>query len=162
MWRLAFAALGLSVTSVFIHSVGGYGLVRWIVRALKKHPVPTLWHAWRITVRLIVALLLLHSLEVAVWAEFYLRRHCFSNAEAAYYYSLTSYTTLGYGDVVLAPGWRILGGCEAMIGVLMFGWSTASLVNLLRHLQDVKMKQLSEARGQFSPAPQSTIAAPHI
>lgn len=145
MWRVGLAALGLCVSNVLIHAVGGYGLLRWTARSLEKHPVPSLWRAWRMTVRLVISLLLLHALEVAVWAEFYLRRHCFSNAEAAYYYSLTSYTTLGFGDVVLAPPWRILGGCEAMIGVLMFGWSTASLVNLLRHLQDGKMKQLSKA-----------------
>ncbi len=141
MWRLAIAALLLAISNVLIHAVAGYGLLVWIARTLRKHPVPGLWRAWRITVSLVVTLLLLHALEVAVWAEFYIARHCFSNTETAYYYSLTSYTTLGFGDVVLPPPWRILGGCEAMVGVLMFGWSTAALVAFLRHLQDVRLKK---------------------
>lgn len=49
--------------------------------------------------------------------------------EDAYYFAFVSYTTLGYGDVLASVGWRFLGPTAAMSGVLMFGWSTAILVD---------------------------------
>jgi hypothetical protein len=44
--------------------------------------------------------------------------------ETAIYFSLTSYTTIGYGDIVLPPSDRLLGPMEGAVGILMFGWST--------------------------------------
>jgi len=49
----------------------------------------------------VTVLLVLHSLEILLWAKFYLSRNCFPDWETAYYFSLVSYTTLGFGDVVL-------------------------------------------------------------
>jgi hypothetical protein len=63
--------------------------------------------------------MLLHALEVVVWAHFYMWQNCFTSRETAYYYSLMSYTTVGYGDVVIASPWRLMGGMEAMAGVLV-------------------------------------------
>ena len=100
-----------------------------------------------IMLRLAILLLLLHALEVAIWAQFYVLERCFSDLETAYYFSLTSYTTLGYGDVLLPRSWRIMGGWEAMTGVLMFGWSTASLVAFVHFAQE------SKVRKYFSAAP---------
>jgi hypothetical protein len=99
---------------------------------------------WWVLTRFVVALLLLHALEVAVWAQYYVFMHGFSDAGTAYYYSLSSYTTVGYGDVVLARPWRFLGAWEAMLGVLMFGWSTAVLAALLHHFHEIRLRYLSE------------------
>lgn len=145
MWHLLLTALLLSAFTVLIHSVGAYSLFVWVIRSWKRHPVPTLFRGWTVMLRFLVALLLLHALEVAVWAQFYVSEHCFGDSATAYYYSLTSYSTVGFGDVVLARPWRFLGGWEAMLGVLMFGWSTASLAALLHHLHDVRLRQF-EAR----------------
>jgi len=54
----------------------------------------------------------------------YLFQGCLPNAEAAFYFSGTTYTTVGYGDVVLAKPWRLLGPLEGLISVLMCGLST--------------------------------------
>lgn len=59
--------------------------------------------------RFFSVLLTLHFLEVAVWAEFYFLQHCFPDRETAYFFSLKSYTTLGYGDVVISHPWRLMG-----------------------------------------------------
>jgi hypothetical protein len=140
MWRELFFALLLCASNVLIHALGSYGLFLWLTHVLRKHPIPNMLQAWVMIIRTVVFLLALHAAEVAVWAHFYMVRGCFSDLETAYYFSLTSYTTLGFGDVVLPRPWRILGGCEAMIGVLMFGWSTATLVGLFHHLQDVRLQ----------------------
>ena len=77
---------------------------------------------------------LLHLTETCVWAVFYYWRGLFPDFETALYFSLGSYTTIGYGDVVLPQRWRLLGGIEGISGVLLAGLSTAfvfALVNVV-------------------------------
>ena len=78
--------------------------------------------------QLVGALLLLHLAEAIVWALFYVLVGALPDLETAAYFSLTSYTTVGYGDVVLPAAWRLLGPIEAAVGVLMLGWSTGILI----------------------------------
>jgi len=66
--------------------------------------------------------------EVAAWAGALVLLGALSSFEQALYFSTVSFTTLGYGDVVLDPRWRILGPFEAANGIMMFGWSTAIVV----------------------------------
>jgi hypothetical protein len=70
-------------------------------------------------------ILLLHILETIVWAGFYYVRALFSDFETSLYFSLTSFTTIGYGDVLLPRRWRLLGPIEGITGVLLCGISTA-------------------------------------
>jgi len=141
MWHLLLIALLLSVFTVLIHSLGSYAVFYLVLEVMKKHPLPNLIRGWWLMLRFVVALMLLHALEVAVWAQFYFHERCFADLSTAYYFSLTSYTTVGYGDVVLSRPWRFLGGWEAMLGVLMFGWSTAALATLLHHLHDIRLRE---------------------
>lgn len=84
-----------------------------------------------ILARVVLALFLLHVLEAAIWAAFYVLSGALPNFRMALYFSLTSYTTVGYGDVLLDDQWRLLGVFEACIGVLMLGWSTGILFALV-------------------------------
>ena len=143
MWHLLLIALLLSTVTVVIHSLGSYAVFYWVLTVMKKRPLPNLLRGWWLMLRFVVALMLLHAIEVAVWAQFYFHEHCFPDLGTAYYFSLTSYTTVGYGDVVLVRPWRFLGGWEAMLGVLMFGWSTAALATLLHHLHDIRLREFS-------------------
>jgi voltage-gated potassium channel len=88
--------------------------------------------------RLFLVLPTLHFLEAAVWAEFYLMQHSFADRETAYYFSLKSYTTVGYGDVVISHPWRLMGTLEAIGGVLLFGWSTAILVGFITRFREAR------------------------
>jgi hypothetical protein len=74
-------------------------------------------------------------MEAAMWAAFYRMSGLFSEFETALYFSITSYTTVGYGDVLLPPSWRVLGPMEAAVGILMFGWSTAIIVAAITRMQ---------------------------
>ena len=145
MWVHLPAALLLSALNVCIHALGTYGNLLWILRSLHKQRSVTVGHAMWIMLRLVIILLLLHALEVAIWAQFYISRHCFADSETAYYFSLVSYTTLGYGNVLLPRPWRMMGGWEAMIGVLMFGWSTAALVAFVHFVQESKVRKYYSA-----------------
>ena len=67
---------------------------------------------------------LLHLFEVSVWAFLYFWRGAITDLNAAFYFSAVTYTTTGYGDVVLPEEWWLVGGVEALTGILMCGWST--------------------------------------
>lgn len=136
MWREVFAALILALCSVVIHAIGVIAQLPWIARTFRSSRAPGIVRGWMRFLRLVGILFTLHVLEVWVWGEFYLRQHCFPDRETAYYFSLTSYTTVGYGDVVIAHPWRLMGGLEAITGVLLFGWSTAALVTYLGRFRE--------------------------
>ena len=132
MWFELLVATLLAAISVSIHALGSYFVLLRVFRTLLKEGQAWTFSAvyWTI-MRVFTVLLTIHVIEVAVWGEFYFMQHLFPDRETAYYFSLTSYTTVGYGDVVISRQWRLMGGFEAMTGVLMFGWSTAILVGLL-------------------------------
>lgn len=74
--------------------------------------------------------LLVLSSTVWAWAVLYLKLDLFDGLEPALYFSIASFTTVGYGDVVLEPGWRLLAGMTATHGLLTFGLFTAFLVEV--------------------------------
>jgi len=77
--------------------------------------------------------IVLHFLQVFVWSVFY-RWCCLPSWESSFYFSATSYSTVGYGDVVLPRIWRLLGPVESVTGVLMCGISVSGLVALATKL----------------------------
>lgn len=73
------------------------------------------------------------SAEIWSWAFLYLYLDIRSvqNVETALYFSMVSFTTVGYGDVVLSANDRLLSGMQATSGMLLFGWSTAFMFEVL-------------------------------
>ena len=83
----------------------------------------------------VVILMFLASLmEVLVWAVTYLTLNAIQGFERALYFSMVTFTTLGYGDVVLAEQWRLLSSFEAANGIIMFGWTTAIVIAAVQRL----------------------------
>lgn len=104
-----------------------------------------------LVVMLVVNVLFVASLlECALWAAAYLWVGALGSWQAAYYFSATTFTTTGYGDVTLSATWRPLGNFEAVIGILMFGWSTALLVTVVQHLR--RSHDDDRVRGQHAHA----------
>ena len=73
-----------------------------------------------------------HTLEVIVWASVYFIAGVAPAGAELVYFAFVNYTTLGYGDVIPIERWRLLGPITAMNGVLLFGWSTAVIFEVLR------------------------------
>ena len=73
-----------------------------------------------------------HLCEVALWALTYQIVDAVPKGTGLFYFAFVNYTTLGYGDVVPLPDWQVLGPMTAMTGILMFGWSTAVMFEVLR------------------------------
>jgi hypothetical protein len=80
-------------------------------------------------------LFVLHGAEIWLYAGFYLAVGALPSLEAALYFSTASYTTVGYGDVVLKPGWRVLGAIESANGIILLGWSTAFFVAIVSRIR---------------------------
>jgi voltage-gated potassium channel len=92
-----------------------------------------------------IFLLLLHFIEITMWAILYLnipQIKELAHLEEAVYFSMITYTTVGYGDITLEPQWRIISGFEAMDGILLFGWSTAMFFSAVQRIlkQSIKFK----------------------
>ena len=99
---------------------------RWSAFALAPAPI------------LLVALggvLALHTGEIWMFAALYLLVGALPDLETALYFSTTSYTSVGYGDVVLGKDWRIVGAIEGAIGVILLGFSIAFIVAVVTELE---------------------------
>jgi hypothetical protein len=84
-----------------------------------------------------IFLIILHTLEISLWAFAYLllpEVPALDTFEKAYYFSIVTFTTVGYGDITLDNEWRILSGIEAADGILLFGWSTAMLFAVVQRI----------------------------
>jgi voltage-gated potassium channel len=84
-------------------------------------------------VRFTTLMIVVHILQILLWAAFY-RWQCLPSWEACFYFSSASYSTVGYGDVVLPRVWRLLGPVESITGVLMCGLSASCLFAIATHL----------------------------
>ena len=76
----------------------------------------------------------LHLVEISVWAAAFTAANVLPDFETSLYYSLKSYTTVGYGDVLPPNSWRLLGPFEAAVGILMLGWSTGIIVAAVQRI----------------------------
>jgi voltage-gated potassium channel Kch len=97
-------------------------------------------------------LILLHLLEVGIWALFYYFRGVLPDLETSTYFSLLTYTTVGYGDVVLPKTWRIMGTSEALVGILMTAWSTALLISVVHTFHEKTLEILNRMDQKRNPS----------
>jgi hypothetical protein len=123
MLSIILSACVLVALTMYIHALGIALLLRYLMK-LDVLPSTRIWSITLMLLRMIWWLILIHLAEVTVWALFYLWRECMPNAEAAFYFSGVTYTTIGYGDLVLTKPWRLLGPIEGLVGTLMCGLST--------------------------------------
>jgi len=137
-------AFVLVAVTVAVHAFG----LAVLMMSLRKRPnfPPTRhWPITRLLIFVACYLILLHLAAIAVWGSFYLWSGCLPDPEAALYFSGVTYTTIGYGDVVLANPWRILGPIEGLTGVLMGGLSASLFFAIVQRIY----KSLhSEAKGR--------------
>lgn len=70
----------------------------------------------------------LHGVEIWIWASAYVLLGAISDFPSALYFSTATFSTLGYGDIVLSHDWRLFGSLEGINGFLLIGWSTAFMV----------------------------------
>ena len=124
----------LIAATVIIHAAGSTAILRFALRTGLRSTSkfwPVAWTVIRITWMLVV----LHLIEIAVWAVFYHYKNCLPDWESAFYFSGVTYVTLGYGDLLLPREWRLLGPTEGLTGILMCGLSTAFFFAIIARLR---------------------------
>jgi len=120
---------------------GGMAILIRVARAYVAHAAKGLrpWTAAVMMVRFSGFIIVLHLLEILIWAGFY-RWQVFPSWETGFYFSAASYSTVGYGDIVLPIFWRSLGPLEAVVGILMCGMSVSALFVIATQLVAAESK----------------------
>ena len=132
MLRQLLVGGAVSVINIAIHSLVMAILVRLAQLASAKDRLHPVLFLAAVMIPIVSLLMATHSLEVIVWAAAYALADAAPAGAELVYFAFVNYTTLGYGDVVPVERWRLLGPMTAMNGVLMFGWSTAVIFEVLR------------------------------
>jgi hypothetical protein len=94
-----------------------------------------------VTVALMLSLLA-HLIAIGLWAMLLVLFGEFQAFQLAFYHSAMNYTSLGYGDIIMSPAWRMLGPLEAVDGLLMFGVSTAMVFAVIQRLVQTRFPDL--------------------
>ncbi|TCP63132.1 ion channel [Rhodovulum bhavnagarense] len=138
---------GLILATILIAAAGfwlGEALVSvfnaWLIR--RPHP-PKLALVLVVSVVLVLGMM---TASVWIWALAFVGLQVFETIEPAAYFSLVSFTTLGFGDILLPVEWRILGGMAAANGLLNIGLYTAVLVEALRRVRSEQVRGVVDER----------------
>jgi Ion channel len=143
-------AFAIVVVCVFIHTGSIFVLALWLLRwRVKVQRQPNIVHDALLLGSIFLLTIVLHLVETAIWAVFYHQWGLFDDYETSLYFSLGSYTTIGYGDVVLPERWRLLGGMEGISGVLLCGLSTAFIFVVVTTLFQMRMKSPDKLLREF-------------
>ena len=128
LWKLLIA-FALMATCVVVHATGLTAALRSprLRPDTQRHFRQWIW----LFIRLAALIILCHMIEIAVWAAVYWWTQSMPGLQAALYFSAVTYTTTGYGDLVLPPEWRLVGGVEALTGIQMCGLSTGLFFTVL-------------------------------
>ena len=141
--------LGLSITTLtlVIHGLGMYVVMHkfelnWPRYLEERNEVVRQVYFGR----LIVLMLLTHLVEIVLIASVLLGIHAFAELRTAFYFTGETYTTLGFGDILLPREWRQLALFIAMSGLFSFGWSTGVLVSIVGKTYEAQFSNLRERR----------------
>ena len=137
MLRLSLIGSALIAITVLIHALG---TTAWVRHLVNTHRDTQGWGGRRAMIILVNTALIvfvLHAVEIMLWAAAYLAllpTDELASFEEAVYFSFVTFTTLGYGDITLSAGWRLLSGIEALNGILLVGWTTAMIFSVVQNI----------------------------
>jgi Ion channel len=143
--RPLIVGAGAVLCTIFIHAVALGATVNFFRRETRLGRT-----GMRYAIDLTIVVLVMsfafvaHVIEVAVWARLFLICGEFHEFGIAYYHSAVNYTTLGYGDLIMSPSWKLLGPLEAADGSLMFGVSTAMIFAVILRLMKTRFADLRD------------------
>src|SRR5512144_2047126 len=122
----------VSTVNIGLHALVMTILVQIARKASARSKSHASQHLLLVMIPTVLVLMMTHALEVVVWGISYWLVDAAPVGTDRVYFAFVNYTTLGYGDVVPVVRWRLLGPITAMNGVLLFGWSTAVIFEVLR------------------------------
>ena len=136
--KILIACVLVAIT-VAVHAVGLAVLLKALMGSHARPPT-RFWPITWLMLRMTWSLILIHLAEIMVWGLFYFWQACLPDAESAFYFAGVTYTTVGYGDLVLPKSWRMLGPVEGLTGILMCGLSTGLVFAVLSRVIGAKLR----------------------
>lgn len=134
-----------TLCTIMIHALPLTATVNFVRHEKKLGRVGTgFWIDIGIVARAIMYALAAHLTEIALWAVLYVVCGEFRDFGTAYYHSAVNYTSLGYGDLIMSPSWKLLGPLETANGMLLFGVSTAMIFAVIQRLVEARFVDLKE------------------
>ena len=143
----AAAAVVLLLITLSLQCGGAAALIIWIRSIPRQRQNVRVFRCAALVIRTTVAVIVLHGIVILLWASCY-RGLCLPSWESAFYFSASSYATVGYSDVMLPSKWRLLGPLESMVGMLMSGVSIGLLFAAVTHLIDGESQSSQPAYNQ--------------
>ena len=129
------AAYLLTIIMTVVHALGVVLLTRVLKledSALRAHRLD--FGAFALLISMALILFAVHTLEIGLFALFYLATGAIGSLEQALYFSTSAYATLGHPDIAFPDAWRLVGAVEGLVGFLLIGWSTAVFVTDMNKL----------------------------
>jgi Ion channel len=140
-------AVGIAaiIATILIHALPLSATIRYLRREKHRGRVGVgFWSDMGIVGRAVLYALAAHLTEIALWAVLFILCGEFSDFGTAYYHSAVNYTSLGYGDLIMTPSWKLLGPLETADGMLLFGVSTAMVFGVIQRLVEARFQDLKE------------------
>lgn len=138
-------SIGMICLTVGIHTLGAASWLKGLGKRLEYHAsLNQPPHLFRGILSTAIVLLLLHVLEALCWALLYMQLPAQAGLKTlheAFYFSMVTFTTLGYGDVTLHEDWQLLAGVEGMVGIVVFGMTTALLFAVIQKSWQISKHQ---------------------
>jgi len=131
MLRQLFFGGVISLANIAIHALAMTSVIGVSRAASTRHAERPRLRLVAIMVATVSVLMTFHLAEVGVWSLGYALLDVTPPGADRFYFAFVNYATLGYGDIVPVADWRLLGPMTAMNGVLLFGWSTAVIFDVL-------------------------------
>jgi len=137
MLKLSLIGSALIAITIVIHA---FGTAAWVRYLAARHTAALPWSSRRAMLILVgtaITVVFLHAVEIVVWAKAYqliLPANELDVFEEAVYFSFVTFTTLGYGDITLSEGYRLLSGIQALNGIILVGWSTAMIFSVVQRV----------------------------
>lgn len=132
----------MSVVTVLVHATALIATIYLLRRKLRSLPTVRFSGEVWLTASISLLALVAHFVETTVWALVLELCGEFTRLSSAFYESAMNYTSLGYGDVVMSPSWKLLGPSEAAMGLLMFGVSTGWIFAVMQQLLRTKFSSV--------------------
>lgn len=146
MTEIVVATLMVAATTL-VHFFGLLLLTRLMTGAharLRTHEAP--WRQAGMILIVVFGIFALHTIQVWLYAALFRALGEFTTFEQALYFSTTSFSTLGYGDLTLSAPWRVLGAIEGVNGLVLIAWSTAFLMSVTSRLRLLEHEWLDAKR----------------
>lgn len=133
------------VFTIFTHALAVMATLSFVRREKRLgREGKSFWNDFLMVMLTMTFTMAAHLIEIAWWAILFIFCGEFREFGTAYYHSAVNYTTLGYGDLLMTPAWRLLGPLEAANGMLMFGVSTAMIFAVMQRLIQARFVDLRD------------------